>query len=60
MCGIAGSTRSTAEFLAESKTRLRHRGPDADGQGVDREGGRGLGQTRPQETARCDGGARPL
>ena len=60
MCGIAGSTRSTAEFLAQSKTRLRHRGPDADGQWVDTEGGLGFAHTRLKVIDLGDGGAQPM
>ena len=60
MCGIAGSTRSTPEFLAQSKIRLRHRGPDTDGQWVEREGGLGFAHTRLEVIDLGDGGAQPM
>ena len=60
MFGIAGSTRSTPEFLAESRTRLRHRGPDTDGQWVDAEGGLGFAHTRLKVIDLGDGGAQPM
>ncbi len=60
MCGIAGSTMRSVEFLAASRARLRHRGPDSEGQWLDTEGGPGFAHTRLKVIDLGEGGAQPM
>ncbi len=46
MCGLAGSTSLPEGFLARARRRLRHRGPDGDGEWRDAEAGFGVAHAR--------------
>ncbi len=46
MCGLAGSTSLPEGFLARARRRLRHRGPDGDGEWRDPANGFGLAHAR--------------
>ncbi len=58
MCGIAGGTAVSDEFLDPALDRLRHRGPDA--RAVWRENGAGLAHTRLAVIDLTEGGAQPM
>lgn len=60
MCGIAGLTAATPEILLRLRERLRHRGPDGEGQLLCDRTGTGLAQTRLAVIDLSDTGRQPM